>query len=72
VLTFLLYEEVLGQTSYECKNKSVRRGAQLVPIGMPTEDSASKFYKNIVNEKVCFTISVILNKISIQSMNHNI
>jgi len=42
------------------------------------EDSASKFYKNIVNEKVdhidnvvlgvlCFTISMILNKISIQS-----
>jgi len=47
------------------------------------EDSASKFYKYIVNEKVdhidnvvfgvlCLAISVIFNKISIQSMNNNI
>jgi len=44
---------------------------------------SSKFYKNIVNEKVdhidnvvlgllCLAISVIPNKISIQSMNHMI
>jgi len=47
------------------------------------EDSASKFYKYIVSEKVdhidnivvsalCLAISVIFNKMSIQSMNHNI
>jgi len=47
------------------------------------EDSASKFYKYVVNKKVdnmenvvfgvlCLAISVILNKISIQSMNHNV
>jgi len=46
-------------------------------------DPASKFYKNIVNEKVdhvdnvvlgvfCLAISFILNKISIQFMNHYI
>jgi len=67
---------------YECKNKSARRGAHLVAIGMPA-DSASKFYKYIVDEKVdhidnvvfgvlCLAISVILNKISIQSMTHSI
>jgi len=49
---------------------------------MPT-DSASKFYKYIVNDKfdhindvvvgvLCLAISMILNKITIQSMNHNI
>jgi len=37
------------------------------------EDPASKFYKYNVNEKVDhITSSVILNKITIQSMNHNI
>jgi len=46
------------------------------------EGPASKFYKYVVIEKVdhidnvvigvlCLAISVILNKISIQSMNHN-
>jgi len=47
------------------------------------EDSASKLYKYIVNVKVghidnvvfgvlCLAISVIVNEINIQSMNHNI
>jgi len=47
------------------------------------EDPASKFYKYIVNAKadhidnvvfvvVCIASSVILNKLSIQSMNRNI
>jgi len=68
------------------KINSARRGVQLVPIGMPTvcwKIRPPNSIKNIVSEKVdhidnvvlgvlILAISVILNKISIQSMNHNI
>jgi len=69
-----------NSASYEYKNN------QLVHIGIPTvcwKIRPPNSIKNNVNEKVdhidnvvlgvlCLAISVILNKISIQSMNHNI
>jgi len=61
---------------YEYKNKSARRGAQLVPIGMPTVCwkirppnsinilSMKKVYHidNVVLGVLCLAISVILKK----------
>jgi len=87
IISVLLYEKVLGQTRLRMSVKINRQeGCTVSPHRNDyrlLEDSASKLYKYFVIEKVdhidnvifgvlCLAISVILNKISNKSMNHNI